>query len=153
MHEKRTTLMDTTFSTHLLICCILTLFAFSACSTSKPEEAPPSREYLPGDQNEDGTYILVDRMPEMIGGLDSIKPYVYYPADLRGSGIEGRVFIQFVVTKRGYPENLEVVKGVHHKLDKIALNAVSKAVFVPAKHNDELVPVKMSIPITFRSGI
>ena len=127
------------------------LISLTACSSSKQDDAAAAPNYLPGDQNEDGSYILVDRMPEMIGGLDSIKPYLSYPKDLSGSGVEGRVFVQFVVSKRGYPENIEVVKGVHHKLDRIALRAVSKAVFIPGKHNGEIVPVKLSLPITFRA--
>ena len=143
--------MHTVFIARILICLFLSFIAFTACSSNKPDEVSPAPSYAPGDRNEDGSYIMVDRMPEMIGGLDSIKPYLHYPKDMSSSGIEGRVFIQFVVTKRGYPEKLEVAKGIHHKLDRIALNAVSKAVFIPGKHNDELVPVKLTIPITFQA--
>ena len=47
------------------------------------------------------TYVVVEQMPELIGGLGSIQRQVRYPELAKRAGIEGRVIIQFVVDKYG----------------------------------------------------
>src|SRR5690606_4959594 len=43
------------------------------------------------------TFIVVEKMPEPVGGMSSIYNKVEYPDIARKAGIEGRVVVQFVV--------------------------------------------------------
>ena len=96
------------------------------------------------------TFVIVEQMPELIGGLASIQENLRYPESARDAGIEGRVFLQFTVNKQGDVEDAGVVRGLQEDLDEAALQALRQAKFVPGRQAGEVVPVKMSIPITFR---
>ena len=87
-------------------------------------------------------------MPELIGGLASIV--VDYPEIDRRAGVEGRVFLQFVVNEDGTVSNIEVVRGVSAGLDQAAKDAIARARFTPGLQRGRAVKVRFAIPITFR---
>ncbi len=100
---------------------------------------------------EDSTvYLIVDQMPELIGGLSSIQSRITYPEEAKRAGIEGRVFVQFTVDEEGDVIDAEVVQGIGYGCDEAALNAVRQAKFIPGRQNGVIVRVRMSIPITFK---
>lgn len=92
----------------------------------------------------------VDQMPEILGGLQAIMQDVKYPGVAAKSGIEGRVLVEFVVTKEGTTRDARVVEGLGAGLDEEALRAVARARFTPAMKDGEAVPVKLALPFTFR---
>lgn len=98
----------------------------------------------------DGEYKVVKKMPELIGGLSSIQSKITYPDEARKAGVEGRVFVQFIVNNDGQVEDPKVVKGIGYGCDEVALAAVKDARFKPGEVDGEAVPVKMSLPIIFR---
>jgi TonB family protein len=95
-------------------------------------------------------FVVVDKMPELKGGIKSIMENVRYPDLARKAGIEGRVFVQFVVDENGNVINPEVVRGIGAGCDEAALEAVKKAKFEPGFQNGRPVKVKYAIPISFK---
>jgi protein TonB len=88
-------------------------------------------------------------MPELIGGLESIRPT--YPEMERRAGVEGRVFLQFVVNGDGTVSDITVTRGVSPGLDAAAVQAVrTQARFRPGMQRGRPVRVQFSLPINFR---
>lgn len=108
----------------------------------------------PGDAEEEDEepeiFVIVENMPELIGGLGSIQQKIRYPDIAKKAGVEGRVFVQFVVDEEGNVLEPEVTRGIGAGCDEEALRAVRQAKFKPGKQRGKPVRVKMSLPITFR---
>lgn len=101
---------------------------------------------------EDGThaFLIVEDMPELIGGLENLRNEIIYPEAARENSAEGRVIIQFVVTKDGSVRDARVAQGVSNELNEEALRVVKNANFNPGLHRGEPVEVRYSLPVVFR---
>jgi TonB family protein len=95
-------------------------------------------------------FLVVEDEPQLIGGLEGIQRSVRYPDIARRAGIEGRVFVQFVVNERGEVENPVITRGIGGGCDEAALEAVKQARFVPGKQRGRAVKVQYSLPVTFK---
>ncbi len=112
---------------------------------SLPPPPPP-----PDDEPEDDFFIVVEQMPELVGGLGELQRQIRYPEMARRAGIEGRVYIQFIVNERGEVENPTVIRGIGGGADEEALRVVSQARFTPGMQRGRPVRVQYSLPIFFR---
>ena len=112
----------------------------------------PLQDVTPQSTLDDGTevFMMVEQMPQIIGGLGSIQSKIKYPEVAKKSGIEGRVIIQFVVTPEGKVIDTNVVRGIGGGCDEEAVRAVRQATFKPGRQRGKAVHVKMSLPITFK---
>lgn len=108
---------------------------------------PPPAE--PAEEEEEEIFLIVEKMPEIIGGLGELYRYVSYPEIARKAGIEGVVVVQVVVTPEGKPSQPTVLRGVHELLDKEAIQGVMQLSFKPAMQRARAVPVYMTIPVRF----
>lgn len=95
-------------------------------------------------------FVVVEQMPELIGGLESVQREVRYPETARRAGIEGRVYIQFVVDEEGNVAYPRVTRGIGGGADEEALRVVSQAKFRPAMQRGQPVKVHFTLPIFFR---
>lgn len=95
-------------------------------------------------------FVVVEDMPELIGGLASIQREIRYPEMARRAGIEGRVFIQFIVNEQGDVENPQIIRGIGGGADEEALRVVRQAKFTPGMQRGRPVRVQYSLPISFR---
>lgn len=98
---------------------------------------------------------MVQEQPEFPGGMPALMDYfrkqVRYPKQARKKRIQGKVYVEFVVTKEGTIEDANVLRGVHPLLDAEALRAVAGMPrWFPGRSNGEPVRVRYTIPITFR---
>lgn len=113
------------------------------------DQGPP-----PGDdeeeEEEEEVFVVVENQPELIGGMKALNEEVNYPDFARKAGIEGRVFVQFVVDEEGNVQNPKVTRGVHKLLNEEALRAIKEMKFEPGKQRGKAVKVQMSLPVTFR---
>lgn len=98
----------------------------------------------------DEVFVAVEEQPRIAGGIARLQSRLRYPADAYSAGVEGRVFVQFLVTRQGRVVNPRVTRGVHPSLDAEALRVVQTAQFEPGRQNRQTVCVQMSLPITFR---
>lgn len=104
--------------------------------------------------DEDSVYGDCDIMPEYIPGLDSLVELItkkaVYPASALKAGIEGKVFISFIVEKDGYPSGFEVIKGLGKGCDEEALRVIRKmGRWTPGLIKNRPVRVKLMIPVVF----
>ncbi len=95
-------------------------------------------------------FVVVEEMPELIGGLAELQSKIEYPEMARRAGIEGRVYIQFIVSETGDVENARVIRGIGGGADEEALRAVNTAKFKPGYQRGEPVRVQYSLPIIFK---
>lgn len=107
---------------------------------SEPEEAEQAEE----------VYIVVEDPPELIGGRAALQEAAEYPEFAKKAGIEGRVFVQFIVDEQGDVQDPQVTRGVHKLLDQAAVEAVKEMKFRPARQRGQTVKFQMSLPVTFR---
>ncbi len=114
-------------------------------SLSMPPPPPPAE-----DEPEEDFFVVVEEMPELIGGLGELQRQIRYPEMARRAGIEGRVYIQFIVNERGDVENPQVIRGIGGGADEEALRVVSQAQFRPGMQRGRPVRVQYSLPIFFR---
>lgn len=76
---------------------------------------------------------------------------IRYPSVAQENNIQGRVVVQFVVTKTGSIGQVKVVRSKDPDLDKEAVRVVKTLPkFVPGKMNGHAVNVWYTLPITFR---
>jgi protein TonB len=100
-------------------------------------------------------YFDYEVMPVYAGGEDDLVRYlgkkIYYPQKEKKDGIEGTVYIQFVIDKDGSVTNVRVLKGVSEGLDEEAARIVqSLPKWSPGFLDGDPVKVSFVLPIKFR---
>lgn len=110
---------------------------------------PPPQQEEAADEPEEDFFILVEQMPELIGGLEALQGQVRYPERALRAQIQGRVYIQFIVNERGEVENPRVIRGIGGGCDEEALRVVRNAKFVPGMQRGRPVRVQYSLPVVF----
>lgn len=111
-------------------------------------EGPPAETI--DEQEESAPFLLVEDMPELLGGLAALSTEIRYPEIAKKAGVEGKVFVQFIVDENGYVVDPKVVRGIGAGCDEEALRALAKMKFSPGKQRDVPVAVRMTIPIVFK---
>lgn len=100
-------------------------------------------------------FYIVEEMPDFQGkGLDSFRDWVMenlnYPEKAAEQGIEGTVYIQFVVNKDGNISNTKIMRSVDPLLDAEAIRVVkSSPEWTPGKQKGHEVNVAFTFPIKF----
>jgi len=107
---------------------------------------PPEEE----EEDEEKVFVVVEKQPELKGGIGGLQKKIEYPEMARKAGIEGRVIIQFVVNEQGQVVNPRVVRGIGGGCDKEALRVVKTAQFTPGMQRGRPVKVQYTLPITFQ---
>ena len=105
--------------------------------------------------NKEYSMSVIEQKPEFPGGESALYEYlsshINYPAQAAEEGVQGRVIVQFTITKTGKIENVSVVRGRHPALDKEALRVVkSMPNWTPGRQDGRAVNVQHTLPITFR---
>lgn len=93
---------------------------------------------------------VAEEMPEIVGGMQELYSKINYPRRAVRDGIEGRVFIQFVVDREGNVRDPQILRDIGGGCGDAAIEAVKKVEFTPGRHNGEFVNVQYSMPVTFR---
>lgn len=107
----------------------------------------------PVDDNK--VFDVVEQNPVFPGGeaalLKYVAEHIRYPAMAQENNIQGRVVVQFVVTKTGSIGQVKVVRSKDPDLDKEAVRVVkSLPKFTPGKMNGHAVNVWYTLPINFK---
>ncbi|HTL80318.1 MAG TPA: TonB family protein [Bacteroidia bacterium] len=128
-------------------------FTDVTCDALNP--APPPDSASIDIQDEKMIYTYAEVMPEFPGGSTELSKYinknVKYPVAAIDEGIQGKVWIRFVVEKDGSITNVQVVKGTNPMLDKEALRVISQMPnWKPGRMNGKPVRVQCTQPINFR---
>jgi protein TonB len=110
-----------------------------------PPPPPPA-----DDEPEEEIFVVVEQQPELIGGMAALQKDIKYPDIARKAGIEGRVFVQFVVDEQGNVLNPQVIRGIGGGCDEEALKAVKRQKFKPGMQRGRPVKVRYSLPVVFK---
>ena len=126
----------------------------------------------PDDGNEDDLYNLVyepsnnindkeelilftaEIMPEFPGGQRALLSYlarnVKYPLIAQENGVEGKVYVSFVIDEKGEIYDVTLLRGVDLSLDNEALRVVKgMPKWSPGKQGGKPVKVRYNVPIYF----
>ncbi|MBW8684434.1 energy transducer TonB [Chitinophaga rhizophila] len=101
-------------------------------------------------------YVWVELMPSFPGGDAALSKFLQknmrYPRMAQETGIEGKIFVQFVVNKQGKISDVQTV-GAHKGggLEEEAMRVVKMMPdWKPGKQNGEYVNVRFNLPIGFQ---
>ena len=100
-------------------------------------------------------YGAVEVMPEYPGGttamFDFIQKNLKYPESAKDKGLEGRVFIGFVVEKDGSLSSFQVLRGVSDDIDAEAVRVLKMMPkWKPGMNNGKPVRVQYTMPFKFQ---
>ena len=103
----------------------------------------------------DSVFMKVDYQPEFSGGVDLFYDFIQenlkYPEMAKQKGVEGKVYVEFVITKHGKVEGVSVLKGIGSGCDKAATDLIkSMPEWMPGVQDNKAVNVKMVLPISFK---
>ena len=190
MLQKKPTL--TVFRAALAASIIGLTFFVAACQDEKnlseppfsnskyviPPPPPPQIREVPVDEPINNVFELVEEMPTPKGGMESLYKTIgenlIYPQEAVANGIEGRVYVQFVVEVDGtlsdikvvkvvtsVPKTVEndgtlsdikVVKGAGNGLDEAAIEAIktTSGQWEAGRQKGTPVNTRMVMPIMFK---
>lgn len=102
----------------------------------------------------DTIVVFPEFQPEPMGGLKSfyemMAKNIRYPRNAQRQGIEGKVFVEFVIDKKGLPSQFRVIKGIGAGCDEEAMRVIALSKWKPGKQRGNPVNVRMVIPIAFQ---
>ena len=102
-------------------------------------------------------FTVVEETAAPIGGMAAFYEYVgkkiKYPAQAKRMGIEGKVFVEFVIEKDGTITDVKAIKGIGGGCDQEAERILASAPkWKPGKQRGKPVRQKMVLPINFKLG-
>lgn len=102
-------------------------------------------------------FLVVEETAAPIGGMGAFYEFVQkkmkYPAQARRMGVEGKVFVEFVIEKDGTITDVKAIKGIGAGCDEEAVRVVqSGAKWKPGKQRGKPVRQRMVLPISFKLG-
>lgn len=110
----------------------------------------------------DEVFVIVEESAHPVGGMSAFYKEIAgqligrYPKDARQRGIQGKVFVEFVIERDGTLTNFKVIKGVYPSLDELALRVVElsqiNVKWAPGLQRGKPVRQKYTLPIIFRLG-
>jgi TonB family protein len=137
---------------------LVLIAGITACSDSIAPAANDTQVETPASSSSatDDPVSRPDTPARPRGGMQAVHQSIEYPELAAKAGIEGRVFVEFVVDASGTvtdahaasPKNQEAAP--HRALQEAAVAAVRSVSFTPGQKNGEPVATRMTMPITFR---
>jgi protein TonB len=122
-----------------------------------PPTPPTPAQPVVEDEPTDEIVFIAETQPAPVGGYEAFYKYIgkniKYPDQARKMGVEGKVFVQFVIDKDGSITDINVMKGIGSGCDEEAIRVIKSAPkWTPGKQRGRPVRVRMSVPIIFRLG-
>jgi TonB family protein len=114
-------------------------------------------EKLPATEPDDPqkeVFMVVEVMPQHPGGTKGLQKYlsenIKYPPEAQKKGIQGKVFVGFVIDENGNVTDAKVVRSVDPLIDAEALRVVNgMQKWTPGKQRGKAVKVAFTLPINF----
>jgi len=106
------------------------------------------------EEEDTQVFFIVEDMPEFPGGELALRQYIAnaikYPVIAQENGIQGRVYVTFVVNTDGSIADARIARGVDPSLDKEALRVVNiLPKWKAGKQRGKPVRVSYTVPINF----
>ncbi len=147
--QRSTTIQNTT---QLVVEPIIESPALTTGEVSLPDE-PGTIKVRKNDSTT--VFEFADVMAEYPGGASQLMSFVAttvnYPKTCIDEGIQGTVYVSFVVMTDGKISEIKLLRGINEALDKEALRVVALLPpFIPARNAGKPVKVRYNLPIKFR---
>jgi periplasmic protein TonB len=112
---------------------------------------------LQAQTDEPIVYTVVEEMPTYIGGDEArikfLTDSIRYPAFAKESGIQGTVFITFVIDEKGAVTDVRLLRGIGGGCDEEAVRVTRLMPrWNPGKQSGDPVRVQFNMPIKFTLG-
>lgn len=135
----------------LLLCCTL----LKAQTSEQIKELPAVPAEDEGFTDVPKVYNYVEDMPQFPGGeramLKFLSDSLVYPTLEKEKGMEGKVFVKFIVNEDGSISDVHVTRSVSPGLDEEALRVIKMMPkFSPGMKDGKPVRVYYIIPIYFQ---
>ncbi len=116
-------------------------------------EEPVEEVVVVDDENK--IFTVVEQQPEFQGGFEAMMNFIRknmrYPASARRMGVDGTVYVSFVVSKDGSISEVKTLRGISADCDKEATRVVAMMpAWRPGKQNGKPVFVRFVLPIKFK---
>jgi protein TonB len=100
-------------------------------------------------------FVKVEQKPTFPGGDEALLKFItektVFPEIPKENGVDGKVYVQFVIDVNGKVTNVEIAKGVDPYLDLEAIRVVKMIPdWTPGKQRGKAVPVSFVVPIKFK---
>ncbi len=107
------------------------------------------------EEETDEIFQIVENPATFKGGVQAFYAYVQknlkYPSQAQRMGMEGRVFVEFVVGKDGRITDVKVLRGIGAGCDEEAVRVLKNSpAWNPGKQRGRPVRQRMVLPITFK---
>lgn len=104
---------------------------------------------------ENTVFDVVEKAPEFEGGMqawnDWIKQNIQYPNTAKQMGVEGTVYVVFVINKDGTIDQPEILRGIGAGCDEEVLRLISEMPnWIPGEQRGQKVNVRMRLPVRFK---
>lgn len=104
---------------------------------------------------ENGVFTVVEQMPEFPGGenarFEFLSKNIVYPTLAAENGIQGTVYLSFIVKKDGRITDARILRGIGGGCDEEALRVVrNMPPWKPGKQNGKHVDVLFNMPVIFK---
>ena len=118
-------------------------------SVPSPAVVEDDKEPLDND-----IHIFAEVQPQPEGGLENfykqLSKNIKYPNPARRMGIEGKVYVEFVVNKNGDPTDFKISKGIGAGCDEEAIRVIASTKWRVGKQRGIPVRVRMVMPVYFK---
>lgn len=126
---------------------------------AEADETTEMDEYIPIEIDEEvleeaTIFTVVESMPEFPNGMKELYIYlgnnIKYPVMAKESGIQGKVYVTFVVEKDGSITDVKVLRGIGGGCDEEAIRVVAAMPkWKPGKQRGKPVRVQYNLPVRF----
>lgn len=107
------------------------------------------------EEETDKIFLIVEQPATFKGGMagfyDYVRKNLKYPSQGQRMGIEGKVFVEFVVGKDGKIGDVKVLRGIGGGCDQEAIRVLKRSpAWSAGKQRGRAVRQRMVLPITFK---
>jgi periplasmic protein TonB len=122
-------------------------------------EPVPVIAEIPEEKVTDLPFDVVEEPAEPKNGFNGFYKWIAekmngkYPAQARKMGVEGKVYLNFIIAKDGSISDVKVTKGIGAGCDELATKIMQGApAWKPGLQRGKAVKSRFTLPITFRLG-
>ncbi|MEI6898729.1 MAG: M56 family metallopeptidase [Bacteroidota bacterium] len=126
----------------------------STTSVAPKQETKPVKEKSTQVKFTEPVFTMVEKMPEYTGGDEArikfLVENVKYPPDAMKKGIQGKVFVTFVIKKDGTVSDVKILRGIGGGCDEEAMRVIKlMPKWIPGEQAGKPVDVQFNLPIKF----
>ena len=128
--------------------------SFLYCQTDSPNknvETPVVKQEKGGNYD---VFTVVEENPQFPDGDEArmvfLQKNIKYPKSARKKGVQGVVYVTFIVEKDGSLSNIKILRGIHPDCDNEVIRVVKLfPKWIPGKQKGKTVRVQFNMPVKF----